>query len=42
MVGGNAENHALFAEWTDLMGLMRIYGQIGNRHTAQTAGQRWM
>ena len=42
MGGGNATNHALFAEETDLRGLMQIYGQIGNHHTAPTAGQRWM
>ena len=41
MGGGNATSHALFAEGTDLMGLMQIYGQIGNHHTVPTAEQRW-
>ena len=26
---------------TDLRGLMQIYGQLGNHHTAQTAVLRW-
>ena len=42
MGDGNATNHALFAEGTGLRGLMQIYGQIGNHHTAPTAEQRWM
>ena len=41
MGGGNATNHALFAEGTDLRGLMQIYGQIGSRLIVQTAEQRW-
>ena len=41
MGGGNATNHALFAERTDLKGLMQIYGQIGNHHTVPTAVLRW-
>ena len=41
MGDGNATSHALFAEGTDLRGLMQIYGQIGNHHTAPTAVLRW-
>ena len=41
MGDGNAINHALFAEWTDLRGLMPIYGPIGSRLIVQIVDAAW-
>lgn len=42
MGDGNVESHALFAERTDLRGLMPIYGLIGSHLIVQIAAQKWI